>query len=235
MILHTISGAPCGWRALLGFAFKQIDVEVRYLDGSRREHETPTFLELNPRAKVPVLEADGLVLRDSIAILAWLESAYPARPLFGRTTEETAAIWQMLLECAEYLQPATNGVVFPVFAGDGEASAANTQAAENLRAAAKVLDGECEFLERTLGERRFLCGPDPSAADAVAFAEIGRVQRAIETKPHVMASLGYLRLEQRFPHLSAWYGRVSDLPGVAATAPIHWRAALRPRERLRFS
>ncbi len=225
MILHTISGAPCGWRALLGFAFKQIDVEVRHLEGGRREHETSTFLRLNPRAKVPVLEADGLVLRDSIAILAWLESAYPARPLFGTTTAQTGTIWQILLECAEYLQPATNAVVFPVFAGDGQMPPDRSQAAEELLAAAKALDRECEFLEKTLGKKHFLCGADPSAADAAAYAEIGRVQRAIETKPEIMSSLDYDRLERRFPRLSDWYERVSELPGVTATAPLHWRAA----------
>lgn len=225
LTLHTISGAPCGWRALLGFAFKGIDVEVRYLEGSRREHETPAFLKLNPRARVPVLEAGDLVLRDSIAILAWLDEAYPAHPLFGSTAREHAEIWQIVLECAEYLQPATNGVVFPVFAGDGTAATEGSPAAQDLRRAAFTLDGECEFLETTLGNKAFLCGPSPSAADAVAYAEVGRIQRAIETKSAAMTALGYKSLELRYPRLAAWRLRLAALPGVEATAPLHWRNA----------
>lgn len=228
LILHTISGAPCGWRAMLGFAFKGIDVEVRYLDGSAREHETPAFLALNPRAKVPVLETGDLIVRDSVAILAWLDKAYPARPLFGSTAQETARIWQIVLECAEYLQPATNGVVFPVFAGDGTAPAEGSPAAEDLRKAASILDGECDFLEKTLGGKAFLCGAEPCAADAVAYAEIGRVQRAIETKPVAMAALGYERLDRRYPRLAEWRIRLAELPGVEATAPVHWHAAPSP-------
>ncbi|WP_282605385.1 glutathione S-transferase family protein [Pelagibius sp. Alg239-R121] len=225
IILHTISGAPCGWRAMLGFAFKGVDYEAHYLQGSKREHETPAFLQLNPRAKVPVMEADGLVLRDSIAILAWLDSFHPERPLFGATTAETAAVWQIVLECCEYLQPATNGVVFPVFAGDGCALAPDSQEAGELHSAAETLNGECAFLETTLGDKTFLCGPAPSAADAVAYAEIGRIQRAIETKPDAMASLGYDRFDHNYPHLAAWRIRISRLPGVAATAPVHWRVS----------
>lgn len=224
LILHTISGAPCGWRAMLGFALKGIDVEVRYLEGSRREHEAPAFLALNPRAKVPVLETGDLVLRDSIAILAWLDSAYPARPLFDSTAQEAAAIWQIVLECAEYLQPATNGVVFPVFAGNGTAPKEGSGAAQDLHKAASILDGECEFLEKTLGGKAFLCAAVPSAADAVAYAEIGRVQRAIETKSAAMADLGYETLDLRYPRLAEWRIRLAGLPEVEATAPIHWRA-----------
>ncbi len=233
LTLHTISGAPCGWRALLGFAFKGIDVEVRYLEGSAREHEGPAFRKLNPRAKVPVLETDDLVLRDSIAILAWLDKAYPAPPLFGATDHEHAEIWQIVLECAEYLQPATNGVVFPVFAGDGSAPREGSPAAQDLCAAASILDGECAFLEKTLGNKAFLCGPSPSAADAVAYAEVGRIQRAIETKPAAMTALGYKSLDQRYPSLAAWRLRLSALPGVEATAPIHWQNTPAHRNKIR--
>lgn len=222
-ILHTISGAPCGWRALLGFTFKGVDYDLRHLEGSKREHKASAFLALNRRGKVPVLEADGLVLRDSIAILAWLDKAHPERPLFGATAENFAAIWQIVQECSEYLQSATNGVVFPVFGGDGSPPAEGSQEAEELRAAAEVLNAECAFLEATLGDKAFLCGDEVSAADAVAYPEIARVRRAIETKPAAMAALGYDRFDERYPCLAAWRERIAGLPSVDQTVPIHWR------------
>lgn len=225
LVIHTISGAPCSWRAMLGLAFKRLDYDVRYLQGSKREHKAPAFLTLNARGKVPVLEADGLILRDSIAILAWLDRAHPERPLFGATPDESASIWQVVLECGEYLQDATNGVVFPVFSGDGSPPADGSKEAKELCAAADVLTAECRFLETTLGDKAFLCGTEPSAADAVAYAEIGRVQRAIETKSAAMAMIGYDRFDQLYPGLAGWRVRVAGWPCVDKTVPIHWRSS----------
>ena len=222
--IYALSGAPNAWRALLGFAFKGVEYDVHYLQGSEREHKAPEFLDLNPRGKVPVLRTDGIVLRESIAILAWLDRTFPARPLFGDTADAAAAIWQAVMECDGYLQSATSGVVFPVFAGDGSAPAAGSAAADELSAAAEILDAELGVLETLLGDDAFLCGAEVSAADAVAYPEIGRVQRAIETKPAAMAALGYDRLDERYPRLAAWRARVAGLAGVDRTVPIHWRA-----------
>ena len=227
-IVHNLSGAPCGWRVLLGFVFKQIDYDVNYLEGSTKEHEGPAFRKLNPRAKVPVLEADGvagerLVLRDSMAILAWLDRTYPARPLFGETSDEAAAIWQTALDCSEYLLPATSDVVFPVFRGDGTPPTPGTEEADTLRASAEALNAEYRLLETALGDKAFLCGDNPTAADAVVFPETSRVWRALETRPKAMASIGYDRLGDRFPRLSAWQNRVASLSGVAETEPPHWK------------
>lgn len=224
LTMHIISGSPCGWRAQLGLVFKGLDYEVRHLNGSKREHKSPEFLSINPRGKVPVLETDGLILRDSIAILGWLDGAYPERPLFGATADESATIWQIVMECCEYLQDATNGVVFPVFGGDGSAPVSGSKEAKKLRAAADVLNAECQFLETTLDNKTFLGGAQVSAADAVAYPEIGRIQRAIATKPMTMAALGYDQFDTRYPRIANWQARVAELPGVGETVPIHWRS-----------
>ncbi len=68
--LTTISGSPRGWRVLLGLAFKGLTVEINELKRSENEHKSEPFTSLNPRGTVPVLESDGLVIRDSMAILA---------------------------------------------------------------------------------------------------------------------------------------------------------------------
>lgn len=229
-IVYNLSGAPCSWRVLLGFAFKHLACDARYLKGAEKEHRGAAFRKLNPRAKVPVLEAEGpqserLILRDSLAILAWLDRAYPSRPLFGETSGEAAAIWQVALDSNEYLLPATSDVVFPVFDGDGSVPEKGSEAAETLRAASEALNAEYRLLEATLGDKAFLCGNSPSAADAVVYPETSRVRRAIETKPQVMASIGYDRLGDRFPRLSAWQNRVASLTGVAETEPPHWQAS----------
>ena len=76
--VHSVSGAPRPWRVMLGLAFKGLDFDIHYLEASKREHKAPAFLKINPRGTVPAMIADGVVLRDSTAILARPDRQYPA-------------------------------------------------------------------------------------------------------------------------------------------------------------
>ncbi|WP_282607765.1 glutathione S-transferase family protein [Pelagibius sp. Alg239-R121] len=224
LTLHTVSGAPRGWRVLLGFAFKGLEYNTRYLQSSKREHKMPAFLALNPRGTVPVVEAGDRILRDSIGILAWLDRQHPENPLFGETAEEAAEIWQIALECCDYLRDAITGVLAPAFTGDGSVPPLDSDEMIALNTAARVLHDECRFVEDLLADRPFLAGNAPSAADAVAFPEIRLIQRAVETKPKLMSALGFANPPFSYPKLDAWKARIESLPGVDKTFPIHWNA-----------
>lgn len=85
------------------------------------------------------------------------------------------------------------------------------------------MNAELRYLETLLaGGRAYLAGNTPSAADAIVYPEIRLLQRALETKPHMMTTLGFEAPEQTCPQLAAWKLRVEALPGVAATSPTHW-------------
>ncbi|MBL4800961.1 MAG: glutathione S-transferase N-terminal domain-containing protein [Emcibacter sp.] len=123
LILHTFSGAPRGWRVLLGMSFKGLTPDIRYLNYSEKDHHKPGFLKLNPRATAPTLETKTGVLRDSIAILAWLDREYPEKPLFGATPQEAGIIWQTTTECNDYLRKSTDQLLSLVFSSDGSVPA----------------------------------------------------------------------------------------------------------------
>jgi len=58
--------------SILGLAWRTVPVD--FYPG--REHKSERFLELNPLGQVPVLEEDGLVLRDAQAILVYLAARH---------------------------------------------------------------------------------------------------------------------------------------------------------------
>ncbi|MEX0968947.1 MAG: maleylacetoacetate isomerase [Paracoccaceae bacterium] len=58
---------------LMGVAYEQIAVNL--LSGA---HKTPAHLALNPQGLVPVLEIDGLVMTQSLAIIEYLNEAHEA-------------------------------------------------------------------------------------------------------------------------------------------------------------
>ncbi|MEO9876663.1 MAG: glutathione S-transferase family protein [Anderseniella sp.] len=221
--VHTFSGSPRGWRVLLGLTFKGLSWDTNYLSLAERDHHKPEFLSLNPRHTVPVVEADGVVLRDSIAILAWLDRQYPEKPLFGNSPGEAADIWQIAMECCDYFRDANRQLLTEVFFGDGAVPDQGTDKRQSLQAAVDLVHAELRYLETLLAAGRpYLAGNTPSAADAVVYPEIRLLQRALETKHHMMTTLGFEAPEQTCPHLAAWKLRIEALPGVAATSPAHW-------------
>ena len=53
--------------------------EIRTVDFyPGREHKSPGFLKINPLGQLPVIDDDGLVLRDAQAILVYLAARYDA-------------------------------------------------------------------------------------------------------------------------------------------------------------
>lgn len=220
--VYSVSGAPRGWRVLLGLTFKGLDYEIKYLEASKGEHKAEPFLTLNPRGTVPVLVQGDLVLRDSLGILAWLDSAYPEKPLFGQNPTETANIWQVTLECCDYLRATINDLLGPILVKGEPLPEAGTPERLAWEAAAAAYHKECDFLENLLSKNPFLAGAAPSAADAVAFPEVRLIERAVDTKPDIMAALGLQDTDKQYLRIAEWKRRISAVPGFDNTLPRHW-------------
>ncbi|MBL4906043.1 MAG: glutathione S-transferase family protein [Sneathiella sp.] len=215
--VYTVSGAPRGWRVLLGLAFKKLNYDIQLLEFSKGDLTSEEFLKLNPRAKVPVLVDGPVTIRDSIASLLWLDRAYPDNPLFGSRINETADILQTTFELSEYLRAAQNNVVRPVFFEGAE------KKTPELFKAAEILTDEINKLEVMLEGYPFLRGDTPTAADAVAFPELKIIQRAVETKKNIMSQLGFDGPEPFSPKVTEWIYRLDSYSGVSNTFPPHWK------------
>ena len=71
--------SPFAGKARIAFAEKEVPVELIEIHPVKRP---PRLRELNPSNRVPVLEVDGVAIRESTPICEWLEDAYPERPLW---------------------------------------------------------------------------------------------------------------------------------------------------------
>ncbi|WP_420547017.1 glutathione S-transferase family protein [Curvivirga sp.] len=220
--LYTISGAPRGWRVLIGLTLKGLEYKVQYLQASTKEHKQPEFLKINPRGTVPVIECDGVIMNDSIAILAWLDREYPDKPLFGQTNDEAGEIWQLTMECSDYLRDAIDTLFRPILVENITLPKADSEDMKSLLAASKKVQVECTYLESLLGATPFFVGHAPSAAEAVIFPEIRLIKRAIDRKPEIMQELGFGNFNKSYPKLSAWRDRIEALPNMEKAMPHHW-------------
>ena len=214
--IYAISGAPSSWRVLLALTFKQLDYEVRYLSLDKQEHKSDDYLKINPRGAVPTLVTKSITIRDSIAILAWLDRAYTDIPLFGHTPEQASYIWQITMEANEHLRNGNKELLIPIFFQGAETKNEKLeQAAINQRA-------ELEKLEALLNYNDFIAGKHPCAADAVCFPEVRILKNAFDTKMSLMTELGFKTDFSDFPHIATWIERIEAFKGVKKTMPPHW-------------
>jgi glutathione S-transferase len=79
-VVYFVNGSISSWRVLFTLGELGLDYAPRRLRVMKEPKDTraPSFLALNPRGKAPVLvEPDGIVLNESLAILPYLAMRYP--------------------------------------------------------------------------------------------------------------------------------------------------------------
>jgi glutathione S-transferase len=215
---YWISGSPNAWRTMLTLEYKGIPYVSHRLDPSKHEHKTPEFLALNPRGKVPVLNADGVIITESIVIMAFLERAHPTPPLFGETPAETGLIWQRIFEVVNTVRdPIETGVIRVLSYGE----AAKDPGA--MRAAAALATDSLDWLEGVLTQQPYLAGSKLSAADIVTMPILQMLVR-FGSKPDAVAlALNFHALANSHPSIKAWLDRIEQVQGYDAAYPPHWR------------
>ncbi len=218
--VYFVSGSPFAWRVMLALGAKGLEYEVKRLVFDEGDTQTPEYLALNPRGKVPVLVDGDVTVYESLAILAYLDRAYPDVPLLGTTPADAALIWRRALEVDNYLASALIGAARPIFQQDFAGKEAEIN--ENF---AKVR-AEIETASGWLAGGDFMVGNSPSAVDVSLYPPLAMLKRVgpqLSGVPGIEANLP--DYETDLPELAAWMKRVEALPGFDAAYPPHWREA----------
>jgi maleylacetoacetate isomerase len=108
--LHGYWRSTAAWRVrialnLKGLAWASVPVHL-VRDGG--EQRLPAFRRLNPQGLVPVLEIDGLVLTQSLAIIEYLEETRPAPPLLPAGPAARARVRSLAQLVASDIHPLNN-------------------------------------------------------------------------------------------------------------------------------
>jgi glutathione S-transferase len=189
-------------RVALALAHKGIEAQSRYIDPADRSEVE----RISGQPLVPVLVHDDRVVVDSMQIVAYLEQLVPSPPLYPR---DEARYAEMLIFIDWF------NLVWKLAPNRIEAELASEAPDHMLitrlgREMAAALDG----FEALLAGRKFLFGPELSAADFAAFPFLKYALRRdpADREPFHVVLDDYQQLDDDHTRLRSWIRRVDELP-----------------------
>ncbi|MEO1488554.1 MAG: maleylacetoacetate isomerase [Pseudomonadota bacterium] len=128
MKLFAYFRSSTSYRLRIALELKGLDYEVIPIDLRTAEQKGPEYTARNPFASVPMLEADGRDRAQSMALLEWLEEAYPEPPLMPASIEARYTVRELAYAIATEIHAVNNLQVLkylrePLGHGDAEVDA----------------------------------------------------------------------------------------------------------------
>ena len=167
-------------------AFKYELVPVDFMAG---QHKSPEFLQLNPLGEIPILEDDGLILRDSQAILIYLAKKYGGEAWLPSDPAGMAQVTQWLSTAANEIARGPNDARLNRKFGF----------AVDLETAQRKAESILNIIEQHLNQHQWLALDRPTIADIACFPYIA------------LAPEGDTMLNQ-YPAIKQWCDRIKKLP-----------------------
>jgi glutathione S-transferase len=91
---HAMSN--CSQKVRLFLEEKVLEWTSHYVDLMRNEHFTPEYVAINPKAQVPTLVHDGVVVIESSDIIDYLDRTFPERPLRPSAPDDLLLMYRWL-------------------------------------------------------------------------------------------------------------------------------------------
>jgi glutathione S-transferase len=169
------------------WALEELGVSYEHLPMPTTEAKSPAHLKLNPNGHVPVLEDDGVVVWESMAINLYLADKYGKNSLWpsdaaGRAEAYKWSFWAMTEVEPHLITVLRNRVMNPPDQRDEKAA----------QAAVEALKGPMNALEESLKGKEYLLGKNFTIADlnvAAVMSWIPMMKLDLSSTPSVAAWL----------------------------------------------
>ncbi len=174
-VLYDYTRSSACYRVRIALNLKGVaydTVPVNLLDG---EQQAEGYRARNPQGFVPMLEADGLRLTQSLAIVDWLEARFPVPALLPAEPGERAHVLAMALAVACDIHPLNNLRVLKYLSGP----LGLPQEARDAWYRHWVAEGlaSLEAMAARGGAGRFLFGDAPTLADLCLVPQMFNARR----------------------------------------------------------
>ena len=179
-----------------------LDYEHVKVDFATGETRTPAHLALNPNGHVPVIDDDGLILWESMAINLYLAKKYGAGGLYPSRLGDEARAWQWSFwGVTEVERPVLTAMMNRAIYPESQRDLAAADAAEKtLAQPLGVLDGVLARSAYLLGDHFTVA--DLNVASILAWARPARIDMSA------------------FPKVAEWLKNCAERPAASATRQL---------------
>ena len=189
MKLYMTPRSGNAYKARLLLAMLNVPYEQALLDFSKKEHKQASYLKLNPRGQVPVLEDGGKVLWGSTAVLVYLARKHGGDKWLPSDATGEAEVMQ-------WLELAQNEIHYGLQWARAVKNNMKTGSIEEYQGYGK--DG-LAVLEGRLKDNQWLALGRPTIADVACYPYVS------------VAHEGDVKLDG-YPGVQAWVKRIEALP-----------------------
>jgi maleylacetoacetate isomerase len=174
IILHDYWRSSASYRVRIALGLKGIPYQHQFVNLVSGEQRNNSHLALNPQGLVPVLEVDGLVLTQSLAIIEYLDETRPGPKLLPESAAARAYVRALSLAIACEVHPVSN---LRVLTRIEEVSDAEKRAAWNRDNIAEGLAAFERLLDSPFFSGKFCCGDSPTMADCTLVPQLYNARR----------------------------------------------------------
>ena len=173
MKLYTHFRSSAAFRVRIALNLKGLAYEPVFVSFAKGEHRQPEYAAINPQGLVPALILDdGTRLNQSLAIIEYLDEAYPQTPLVPKDRLAKARVRSLSYLIASEIHPLNNLRVLQHL----KRALGQSEGQVNAWYQHWIADGLAK-LEAGLGKSRFCYGDTPSMADCCLVPQIFNAKR----------------------------------------------------------
>lgn len=240
--LYHHGSSVCAAKVRLALAEKYLTWQSHYLDILSGDQFSPAYLRINPKAVVPTLVHDGVVIPESTVICEYAEEVFPEQPIYPASARQRAQVRVWTKAVDEELHPACSAVTYIIShrhtilrsgagsfeeflkAGSTEGSTARALkwqwiqhglAAPGASEKIMLYDGYLRKMEQVLEQSEWLVGDRFSMADVAMAPYVNRLD--------ALAMSGMWTGGRR-PHFERWFENVRQRP-TFKPALLDWMPA----------
>ena len=191
--------SSCSWRVRWALELKGCSYESHAVNLLESQQLSDDYLRLNPMGLVPAMVVDGVPIGDSIAIIEYLEEAFPFPPLLPLKALDRAHVRQLANIVASGIQPIQNLAVMRKH---------HPEKAEQVAWCRHWIDKGLKAFERLATPK----AGNFSFGDEITLADLCLIPQVYNAKRFKLDMSDY-------PLLNSIYERSLALPSCDAAAP----------------
>ena len=173
MLALYFSPGACSTASHIGLEESGAQYEERQTLLGKGEHKTPEYMKINPRGKVPALDADGRVITENTAILTYIAKRFPDKKLLPDDPVTMAQCISTMAWLSNTVHPSFTHFFKPDKYATSEAAQADVK-----QTGKKTFFENLQEVDGLLAGKQWIMGDQFTVADAYALVFYGWGVRA---------------------------------------------------------